>query len=164
MAAVLNRTTRQYIQFANTPDYPTVDWIINPDLSAVVGFDSKYWIITGDIVTLMDQASRDAVDAQEFADAAAASTAEAVAPIAATNDPIGARIRGLVELLNKRDNYLVNRIEELQNALLAAKAATGGAQNTRDALPATYLPTNTRTRAAAISDLRSFIDTLPGGE
>jgi hypothetical protein len=40
-----------------------VDWIIDPDLSAVTGFPARYWIITGDDVTLMDQASRDALDA-----------------------------------------------------------------------------------------------------
>jgi hypothetical protein len=40
-----------------------VDWIINPDLSAVVGFAPRYWEISGDAVSLMDQASRDALDA-----------------------------------------------------------------------------------------------------
>src|SRR3990167_6362814 len=62
-ASVLNRTTKQYLTSANTPDYPTVDWIIEPDLSAVTGFDSRYWTITGDVVTLKSQAERDAVDA-----------------------------------------------------------------------------------------------------
>lgn len=63
MASVLNRTTKAFITSANTPDYPTADWIINPDLSAVAGFDSKYWTISGDTVSLLDQAGRDAVDA-----------------------------------------------------------------------------------------------------
>ena len=64
MATVLNRTTKQLIPSANTPDYPVADWIINPDLSAVEGFASVYWVITGDIVTLMTQGERDAVDAE----------------------------------------------------------------------------------------------------
>jgi hypothetical protein len=63
MAAVLNRTTKVYLPSANTPDYPVAEWIINPDMSAVAGQPSKYWTITGDIVTLMSQAERDAVDA-----------------------------------------------------------------------------------------------------
>jgi len=63
MASVLNRTTRQYLASAHTPDYPTVDWIHNPDMSAVVGFDSRYWVITGDVVTLMDAAARASLDA-----------------------------------------------------------------------------------------------------
>ncbi len=63
MANVLNRTTKQYITSANTPEYPTAQWIIDPNMSAVVGFGSQYWIITGDVVTLMNQSQRDAVDA-----------------------------------------------------------------------------------------------------
>ena len=65
MANVLHRTTKQYLKSVNTPDYPVADWIVNPDLSAVTGFDSKYWLISGDNVTLMDQSARDAVDVAE---------------------------------------------------------------------------------------------------
>jgi hypothetical protein len=78
MAAVLNRTSKVYITSANTPDYPVAEWIINPDLSAVAGFPSQYWIITGDVVTLMDQAQRDAVDAAAL-DAQRDNTAEVLA-------------------------------------------------------------------------------------
>jgi hypothetical protein len=63
VANVLNRTTKQYIASANTVEYPVESWIINPDLSAVIGFDSKYWTITGDVVSLLSQAERDALDA-----------------------------------------------------------------------------------------------------
>lgn len=66
MATVLNRTTKQLIESANTPEYPIGNWIINPNLSAVAGFANKYWIITGDAVTLMDAAQRAAVDAAEL--------------------------------------------------------------------------------------------------
>ena len=67
MADVLNRTTKQYLPSANTPDYPVSDWIINPDVSAVAGQPTKYWKINGDTVSLMSQAERDAVDAAELA-------------------------------------------------------------------------------------------------
>ncbi|HEU4854392.1 MAG TPA: hypothetical protein VFS89_03790 [Nitrosospira sp.] len=63
MADVLNRTTREFIRSVHEPDYPVEEWIISPDLEAVTGFDSRYWVITGDVVSLMDQAQRDAVDA-----------------------------------------------------------------------------------------------------
>jgi hypothetical protein len=63
MAHVVNRTTKQFLQSVNTTDFPTAQWIINPNLSAVTGFESKYWIITGDVVTLMDAAARASVDA-----------------------------------------------------------------------------------------------------
>ena len=66
MADVLNRTTLQYPQSVNTPNYPESDWIINPDLSQVEGYESKYWVLNGDSILLMTQAERDAVDASEL--------------------------------------------------------------------------------------------------
>ncbi len=63
MATVLNRTNKQLVTSANTVEYPPEDWIIEPDLSAVVGQPSKYWTVTGDVVSLMSQGQRDAVDA-----------------------------------------------------------------------------------------------------
>ena len=79
MANVLHRTTKQYLTSVNTPDFPVLDWILNPDLSAVTGFASKYWSISGDTVTLMGQAERDAVDAAEAAALIAAVRAAAKA-------------------------------------------------------------------------------------
>lgn len=69
MSNVVNRTTRQFLASVNTPDFPESDWIINPDLSAVGGFPSKYWIITGNVITLQTPAQRDLTDDQEFIDA-----------------------------------------------------------------------------------------------
>lgn len=66
MANVLNRTTKQYLESVNTPDFNPVDWIINPDLSQVTGFPSKYWSISGDTVSLLSQAERDALDLSEL--------------------------------------------------------------------------------------------------
>ena len=75
MATVLNRTTKQLRRSVNTPDFPSADWIINPDLSAVGNFASKYWTITGDAVSLMPQTERDALDAAEAQAAADADRA-----------------------------------------------------------------------------------------
>lgn len=66
MASVLNRSTKVYLTSVNTPDYPILNWIHNPDLGAVVGFPSKYWSISGDTVSLMSQTERDAVDLAEL--------------------------------------------------------------------------------------------------
>lgn len=68
MATVLHRTTKELKLSVNTPDFPIGLWVINPDLSAVIGFPSKYWTITGDGVSLMAQTARDAVDTQEAMD------------------------------------------------------------------------------------------------
>lgn len=62
MANVVNRTTKQYLVSVNTPDYPTEEWIINPNLSAVQNVDKKYWKIDGDNVVEMTQAEKDVVD------------------------------------------------------------------------------------------------------
>ena len=56
-------------RFGSGVDFHTyasnAEWIYDPDLSAVAGEPSKYWIITNDVVTLMSQPLRDAVDAAE---------------------------------------------------------------------------------------------------
>jgi len=39
--------------------------IYQPDLSAVTGFVEKYWLVTGDVISLADQATRDAIDLAE---------------------------------------------------------------------------------------------------
>lgn len=63
MATVLNRVTKKLIKSVNTLNYPASDWIINPDLTSVSAYPSKYWVITGDVVTLMDAATRSSLDA-----------------------------------------------------------------------------------------------------
>ena len=45
MASVLNKQTKAYLVSVNTPDYPESEWIINPDMSEVVGLAPKYWKI-----------------------------------------------------------------------------------------------------------------------
>ena len=63
MSNVLNRITKQLLHSVNEPDYPLIDWIHSPDMAAVSGEPNKYWLVTGDVVSLMDQAARDLVDA-----------------------------------------------------------------------------------------------------
>lgn len=62
MANVINRTTLQYLQSVNTPDYSSIDWIINPVLPNCL---AKYWKIVGDLVLEMTQEEKDAVDLAE---------------------------------------------------------------------------------------------------
>ena len=72
MSDVLHRADKRYLRSVNTPDYDVADWIINPDLAAVVAQPVKYWEITGDVVSLADGPTQAAIDA---ALAAAADTA-----------------------------------------------------------------------------------------
>ena len=62
MSDVLHRTTKEQRFSVHTPDYSVVTWIINPDLSGVTGVPKKYWEITGDVVSEMNQGEKDAVD------------------------------------------------------------------------------------------------------
>jgi hypothetical protein len=66
----LHRTTKQYLQSWSPNDLPEplANYIEEPDLSAVAGVPSKYWIIAGDVVSEIDQAAKDAVDAQILSD------------------------------------------------------------------------------------------------
>jgi len=114
MSNVLNRTTKQFLRSANTPDYPTVDWIHNPDLSAVAGQPSKYWIITGDVVTLMDSAAMavvDAAEAQSLKDALEAETQVGA---------LKAVIAGLVDVMNTK--LAANKQITFQEVKAAIKA------------------------------------------
>lgn len=69
----------------------------------------------------------------------------------------GMSSRAIIEIFNKRDNFLTTRIIELQDAMDAMKASTGAVQNLRDAIPANFLPTNTRPRNDAIQDYKDDI-------
>lgn len=63
----VHRTTKEFLRsvpLAKLPE-PEANYIEEPDLSAVTGFDKKHWTITGDVVSLMSQAERDAVDEAE---------------------------------------------------------------------------------------------------
>lgn len=158
MANVLSRTPPyQYRRSVNDPDYDIADWIFNPDLSAVTGFGPQYWIVTGDVVTLMNQAARDAVDAQAIADSIAAQTADLKTQVDGAS-PLGIDIRALIQNSNRRINYLTNRVEEIQTILSDVRDQTSGTQ-ARQNIPGTFpLATNTRTLPAAIADYKADVD------
>ena len=75
----VNRTTREFVQQTSSGEmerrFPAevfhdaegepisnANWIHAPDLSVVAGFPNIYWIIIGDVISLMSQSERDAVD------------------------------------------------------------------------------------------------------
>ena len=85
----VNRTTRQHISRRSPRGMEktfggsfvdgdgngisTAEWIFSPDLSAVTKGDDTlwaiiYWIVTGDVITLMSPAQRQAVDDQTTSD------------------------------------------------------------------------------------------------
>lgn len=109
MADVVNRTTKEYRQSVNTPEFPTATWIHNPDLSAVTGFASKYWIITGDAITLMDVAARAVVDAVELEAARDATSNEL--------DALESSFRALALVTLAESNKHANKINAILDAI-----------------------------------------------
>lgn len=101
MASVLNRTTKEFRASANTPDFPVANWIINPDLTAVAGQPIKYWIITGDVVSLASVGEQATIDAAE-----AAATEAAEKDAAKTQVDVERVVRALVEMLPGEFNIL----------------------------------------------------------
>ncbi len=65
MGDFLHRTTKQYFKSISNVDLlePLANYISQPDMSAVEGVPSQYWVITGDVVSEMSQAEKDVVDA-----------------------------------------------------------------------------------------------------
>lgn len=139
--------------------------IYDPDLTAVAGQPEKYWIVptpTGDAVTLTTNITptflRDAIDAAEDAAIVASQRAGAIANTTELSD-LGIQVRALIELFNKRDNFLTNRIIELQARGQAMLDSVGGVGNMRtDGLAVSISATATRTKAAAITAFAADIN------
>lgn len=61
----LHRSTRKMLDSVASADLPepVENYIEDPDLSAVGSAPPHHWQITGDVITLLDQAGRDSADA-----------------------------------------------------------------------------------------------------
>lgn len=70
-----------------------------PDMSAVEGVPSKYWVIIGDVVSEMNQGEKDAVDA-------VALTARRDAAVNAAVDEVEGDLRQIVKLMISEINIL----------------------------------------------------------
>jgi hypothetical protein len=67
MSTVVNKTTFQYLESVNTPDYSEDDWIINPDLTGLYEngtylVPTKYWKYADGYLQERTQAEKDEVD------------------------------------------------------------------------------------------------------
>ena len=65
MANVINKTTNQFRRSAHTPDFPTGQWLIDPDVSDLERrkVPERYWKVSGKKVVEMTQAEKAVVDA-----------------------------------------------------------------------------------------------------
>jgi len=67
MPNYLHRTTLQYLTSTSPNSLADAlsSYVENPDMTPVSGVPNKYWLLTGDIVSEMEQADKDVVDAAE---------------------------------------------------------------------------------------------------
>ena len=78
MPNYLHRTTKRYLRSvspASLPE-PAENYIFMPDMSAVKDVPNQYWKITGDVISEMSQAGKDAVDINMMKDQRDAAVAE----------------------------------------------------------------------------------------
>lgn len=101
MGNYVHRTTKQYLQSYSPNDLPEplANYIESPDLSNVVGVPTKYWVITGDVITEMSQPEKDVVDA-----ALLSATRDAV--VQREIDDLESVMRQLVKLMVSEINIL----------------------------------------------------------
>lgn len=71
MGHYVHRTTKREYKSTSPTDLlagggTLADFIEDPDLSGVVGVESKYWDIVGDTISEMSQADKDALDAAQL--------------------------------------------------------------------------------------------------
>ena len=105
MPNYLHRTTKQYLKSispASLPE-PEANYIFMPDMSAVVGVPSIYWVITGDVVSEMLQVEKDVVDADRLSD-----SRDRI--VQADVDNPESVMRQLVQLMIRENNILRQQI------------------------------------------------------
>ena len=126
----IHRSTKQKLRSVCSGELPDAiaNYIEEPDLSAVSGQPSKYWTITGDVVTLMDQAARDVVDTAEDTTRLDSISDE----LDQTQSILKAFAQVLVDELNNRadtTNAILDAIDNASN-LSGLKTAIGQISNT----------------------------------
>lgn len=67
MVTVLSRTSKEILYGVSEQSYDVLDWIINPDFTAVANVDPRYWKITDNTITEMSTAEKATVDAADIA-------------------------------------------------------------------------------------------------
>jgi len=65
MGTVVHRETREVRFSQNCPDYDSVQWILEADVSNVIEHDPKFWVIEGDCIRLATPEEQAAIIASE---------------------------------------------------------------------------------------------------
>ena len=159
MPSYLHRTRKILLENIDATDLPEApaNYIEDPNMSAVAGQPRKYWVISGDTVSLADAAGQAAADSAEATEINTADRSLNVRNVDNVN-AVGMNTRALLQNANKRINWLTNRVLELQEDLQAIKATNGPADNIRGAIRASYSATATRSLPDAIQAYKDEIN------
>ena len=148
MPAWLHRTNKTVLRSVASADLPEAqaNYIEEPDLSAVAGQPVKYWVITLDVVSLADVATRTAIDAALLSAARDA--------LADEMDTIETYTRAFALVVLDEFNARTVKI----NAILAAIAGANNFNSLKSAA-AQIVDLNTYTAAQLKTAVRNKADT-----
>lgn len=121
----LHRTTKRVLNsvpLAELPE-PRSSYIEEPDLTAVDGVPVKYWTISGDVVSEMTRAEKDAVDAAE--EQARLDAARAIAKADLDNDLLW---QAVAKLIADADGRLTE--QQVRDSLKAEVDSRTGSRTT----------------------------------
>jgi len=101
MGNYLHRITKRFLESIPPDELPEAveNYISKPDMSAVDGVPSKYWVITDDVISEMSQEEKDAVDANALSD-------RRDAAVSGMMDELESDLRQLVRLMMSEINIL----------------------------------------------------------
>lgn len=68
MANVLNKTTLEYKESVNTPDFPKEDYLHDPDPNVIKNVPERYWKVSGESLKEMSPDEKAAKDAQTLSE------------------------------------------------------------------------------------------------
>ncbi len=163
MSTVVNITNPSvFFISANEPDFPLISWLHDPPGFFILypSVPSRYWKLNGGSTDILEMTSGEkaVVDAAEIVIQTTNIRAKLVNEVDGIL-PLGVDIRSIIQLMNRRDNFLVNRIIELQNRVQAMLDSTGNVNSLRtDGLAVSISPAATRSRNNAIQDYKDDIN------
>lgn len=120
MPNYLHRTTKAYQTSVSTIDLPepVTNYIEDPDISAVTGQPNRYWIITGDVVTLMDAGAQAVVDAA-LAEAQKDATADELDATQSIMKAFAEVVVDEINLLRAQHSLAARTLSQLKTAVRA---------------------------------------------
>lgn len=130
MSTVFNRVTLERRDGVPADSYAPAQWLVDPDLSGIVGVPDEYWKVVGDTVVEMAAAEKAAVDAQQLGVAKKEKLYEFEVAVdeytAAHYDQAGQRmLLALLDETRRLPAPLVNREAYIQGALNWVKMVVG---------------------------------------